>query len=45
MPIQVDPLDREILQRALEAACAAVRDRDASPEYDSDGQLERGAPA
>ena len=35
-----DPLDREILQRALETACGAVRDNDASPAFDSDEQLE-----
>jgi hypothetical protein len=35
-----DPLDREILQRALEAACGGVRDSDASPEFDSDEKLE-----
>jgi hypothetical protein len=35
-----DPLDQEILQRALEAACGAVRDNDSSPAFDSDEQLE-----
>jgi hypothetical protein len=37
-----DPLDREILDRALDATCAAVKDNnnDPSPDFDSDAGLE-----
>jgi hypothetical protein len=35
-----DPLDREILERAFDAACAAVKANDPSLEFNSDEALE-----
>ena len=35
-----DPLDREILERALDAACVAVKASGTSIEYESDEGLE-----
>jgi hypothetical protein len=36
----LDPLDREILERAFDAACSALKDNDLSAELDSDERLE-----
>jgi hypothetical protein len=35
-----DPLDREVLERAFDAARAAVKNNDPSAEFDSDERLE-----
>ena len=35
-----DPLDREILERALDAACATVKEFGTSIEFESDEDLE-----
>ena len=37
---QFDPLDREILERAFDATCAAVKENDLPLDFDSDEGLE-----
>ena len=37
---QFDPLDREILERAFDATCAAVKENDLPLDFDNDEGLE-----
>jgi hypothetical protein len=38
--VSFDPLDREILERAFDAALAALKDNNTETEFDSDEGLE-----
>jgi hypothetical protein len=36
----LDPLDRELIERALDSAWAAIKGSEAIPDYESDEELE-----